>query len=330
MPVPEDTAGRGTSWRPFGRSLYTPDMDFIARLQLDSSGTVTLRVKDDSVSMRRAEFNMLIRDYVRADSSRHSVNIGVTDGQAVVEMRAWLAATLLGALLLAAGLLVQLRRLQRQQREERREVERVVEQRRAAEAGREAERQRLAQDLHDGALQMLYAIRFHLPDTSVDVGPALQTVDGLLAQTAEQVRGVTAQLRAPMDATVRLPDALRTLLGRYPDLGGSVELGPEALDGLAPETSLVFYRIAQEAVSNAVRHGRASRVDVALARADGGHALTVSDDGAGFDPAEAATRTDRPHFGLVGMRERVEALGGTLALTTAPGRGTRLTATLPA
>lgn len=333
-PHPPSTDGLGTRWKPFRRSFYTPDMKFEARLRLDSTGVVTLRTPEDSVSLVRGTFNLLIQEYVRADSSRVTTNIGVTDGQAYLELRAWVAGLVAAVFALGIGVVGLIRRSRRQ----RREAARVVEQRRMAEAAREAERERLARDLHDGVLQMLYAIRFHLPETTLDLAPGLQTVDGLLVQTADQVRSVTAQLRAPMDATVRLPDALRSLYGHYPNLDGTVDVAPEALDGLAPEAALAVFRLAQEGLSNAVRHGRATRVDIALAGLDGGaRRLTLTDDGQGFDPSAAPgpdsggpESSARSHFGLVGMRERVEALGGTLALTSAPGAGTRVEATLPA
>jgi signal transduction histidine kinase len=83
-------------------------------------------------------------------------------------------------------------------------------------------------------------------------------------------------------------------------------------------------RITQEAVANAVRHGQPRRVEVQLAFEPGSIALTVRDDGTGFDP-EKRNLSQRGHFGLAGMRERANALGGTFDLESRPGRGTTIT-----
>jgi len=90
-------------------------------------------------------------------------------------------------------------------------------------------------------------------------------------------------------------------------------------------TKEALYRIAQEAIHNTVKHARAGRIDIRLARVGDGVALEVADDGAGFDPSGAFPG----HLGLVSMRERVERLGGTLAIESAPGRGTALRAHIP-
>jgi signal transduction histidine kinase len=97
--------------------------------------------------------------------------------------------------------------------------------------------------------------------------------------------------------------------------------------GQAPK---VVFRVAQEAVNNALRHARARRITVSLAQRDGGLDLVVRDDGIGFDP-EAARRSasSGEHLGLLGMAERVRAAGGTLEIDTAPGRGCRIIAWVP-
>lgn len=317
-------------WKPFGRSVYSPSMEFLARLQLDSTGLVTLRTPTDSVVVSRFAFTMLAKDYLKADSTRHQTNIGVLDGQAIVEMRAWVAALLVGGLLLVLVLAWRVRKLQRLRTEEQRETERVAEQRRTVEAAREAERQLLAQNLHDDVLQMIYAIRLHIPESLVASSLSLQTVDGLLVQTADRVRAVTAQLRSPLDDTIGLEAALRALCVRYPGLNCTIELTPNALEALTPEATLTVYRLGQEAVSNAVRHGRAAHVRFHLTRPAAGRlAFVVDDDGEGFTSSQAPHDDGRAHFGLVGMRERVEALGGTLIVTSSPGAGTRVEAGLP-
>lgn len=101
---------------------------------------------------------------------------------------------------------------------------------------------------------------------------------------------------------------------------------PEGMHtALDPGRSTALYRAAQEALTNVTRHARASAVEVEVEYAAGRATLTVRDDGRGFDP-DVATRRG---FGLLGMEERVAAWGGTLDVRSAPGEGTRLTASLP-
>jgi signal transduction histidine kinase len=97
-----------------------------------------------------------------------------------------------------------------------------------------------------------------------------------------------------------------------------------AAERLSPDLETGVYRIVQEALTNAGKHGAAAHVTVGVVEDDGHLSLSVRDDGSGFDP-HAATQG----FGLAGMRERVELLGGELSLISAPGEGTTMSATLP-
>jgi signal transduction histidine kinase len=98
----------------------------------------------------------------------------------------------------------------------------------------------------------------------------------------------------------------------------------EAPDRLSPDLETGVYRIVQEALTNAAKHGEATHASVSLAEDDGRVHVTVRDDGRGFDPGAGTAG-----FGLAGMRERVELLGGELSLSSAQGQGTTLTAVLP-
>jgi len=99
---------------------------------------------------------------------------------------------------------------------------------------------------------------------------------------------------------------------------------------LAPEAELAVYRIAQAAVSNAVRHGQPSGIRLQLEFADEGVTLTAEDDGDGFVPSEMpGDLAAQGHFGLVGMYERATALGGHLSLRSTPGQGTKVVAFIP-
>jgi signal transduction histidine kinase len=106
----------------------------------------------------------------------------------------------------------------------------------------------------------------------------------------------------------------------------SVELDPlRAVVG--KDAALCLYRVAQEALNNVARHAGARSASVALRQVDGGLRLAVIDDGAGFDPESAGTRMS---LGMASMRERVRLVNGTLDIESAPGRGTKIVAWVPA
>src|SRR5262249_55070931 len=109
---------------------------------------------------------------------------------------------------------------------------------------------------------------------------------------------------------------------------------PTSIDGHLGEVSgdaaTAFFRVAQEALTNIVRHARAHRVWIELKRGDTELQLSIRDDGAGFDcAATLEQRARRGQLGLVGMKERMEVLGGRLEIDSAPGRGTTIRAALP-
>jgi signal transduction histidine kinase len=100
---------------------------------------------------------------------------------------------------------------------------------------------------------------------------------------------------------------------------------------LRPDVELAAFRIAQEALANAVQHAGASKITVTVSFGERGLTLSVEDNGIGFIPPDIPdTLTHQGHFGLVGMRERATLLGGRLEIRSEPGRGTRVTAWFPA
>ncbi len=101
------------------------------------------------------------------------------------------------------------------------------------------------------------------------------------------------------------------------------DIGEHSLD---PIVALQVLRVVQEALANARRHGHASRVEVALTRADGRACITISDDGQGFD---AATPAAGDHYGLAFMRERMDSVGGQIAISSQPGAGTQVALSVP-
>ncbi len=204
-------------------------------------------------------------------------------------------------------------------------------------AATERERGRWARELHDESLQSLAGLRVLL-SAARRADPA--EVDGLLVQGIEQVDGTIAEMRR-LIADLR-PSTLDEL-----GLGAALEaLGERAAggDGIEVEVNLdldfyagrtdrrliaeiedAVYRLVQEALNNAVHHGKAERIRVDVSEDGERLRMRVADDGDGFDPS-----ADSEGFGLVGMRERVTIAGGTLELNSAPGEGTTITAVLPA
>ena len=203
-------------------------------------------------------------------------------------------------------------------------------------AAREEERRRLRRDLHDGLGPQLAAITMTL-DTARRVleGDRPQRAAVLLGTAIEQsrsavadVRTVVAGLRPPALDELGLEGALRSAgPGVLVDHDASTRITITSTPDLGPlpaATEVAAYRIAQEAMTNAVRHGEADHVCVSLARDPSGLRLVVTDDGGGFDPRSAGGGV-----GLHSMRERAAELGGSYALSSTPGRGSRVEVVLP-
>jgi len=195
------------------------------------------------------------------------------------------------------------------------------------DAGASAEREHLARELHDTIAQDLTGLVMLAQRAQREGGESLET----LALIEENARGVLAETRALVAAgasvatgetRVDVLSALRRVAERFQrETGITVTVqGPERLV-LPRDLEVVVLRCAQEALANARKHARASRIAVGLMAGDGAVRVTVSDDGIGFDPATAPDG-----FGLSGMRDRLSIVGGSLSVTSAPGTGTTLTA----
>jgi two-component system sensor histidine kinase UhpB len=196
----------------------------------------------------------------------------------------------------------------------------------------EEERRRISRELHDDTAQtltslLLYAKALEQGDAPADVREALAELREEVARSLEGVRRMARELRpSALDdlGLVAALDGYTHELARRSGLG----IGFESACGgrLPPHVELVLYRIAQEALTNAAKHARAARVRVALVREPGAVTLTVHDDGRGFDPRVI----DPGHgVGLFSMRERAELAGGSLHLSSAPGRGTTVSVRVP-
>ncbi|HKF78133.1 MAG TPA: ATP-binding protein [Candidatus Dormibacteraeota bacterium] len=209
----------------------------------------------------------------------------------------------------------------------------IAEQRALAERNaRLAERSRISRELHDSISQDLFSmgalvggLRRALPP-DVAVRPQLETLSTTVASAIREMRALLLELRPTALEEKGLMPALAELCEAYEvRVGVRVrrELEPVPLDAAVEQA---VFRIAQEGLSNAVRHSEADEVVIGLRRHGGSAELTVSDNGRGFD----VKATTGHGLGLRLMAERIRELGGTLEIDSAPGRGTRLRVLLPA
>jgi signal transduction histidine kinase len=196
-----------------------------------------------------------------------------------------------------------------------------------------AERARLSREIHDTLLQSLAALGPELEALATKVPPREDGVTSELRRLRRQVdrsvrdaRESILELRRQLMGTPRLAESLAHLADDTETRHGvrpTVAVSGRRPDGASPDVDLQLFRIAQEAVTNAIRHGRPSRIDINAAYDDSQVALTIADDGCGFDAcATPKAAPDSEHFGLVTMRERAERVGGALRIESAPGSGT--------
>jgi len=195
----------------------------------------------------------------------------------------------------------------------------------------EEERSRIARELHDDALQRIALLR-HEVDLLAELGPEaahrVAGVSGELEDLGAVLRTAAHQLHPSVVEKAGLVRALGDLAAEFGRTAGlDVRLALPPADTAMPVTAGVgLYRIAQEALRNAVKHAGVDRADLSLAvePATGALVLRVVDAGRGFDAAASG-----PGLGLVAMRQRAEALGGRLTVRATPGGGTAVTAVVP-
>jgi signal transduction histidine kinase len=203
--------------------------------------------------------------------------------------------------------------------------------RRVLEA-QELERRRLARELHDETGQALTSILLGLKSiraagSDEEAEQAETELRSLIVQALQDVRSLAVELRPSALDDFGLVPALERLARTFQERSG-IRTAVEASladERLPPEIETVLYRLVQEALTNVVKHAGAETVSVVLARRDDGVSAVVEDDGRGFAPEDV--RSDA--LGLVGMRERLALLGGTLAVESTPATGTSLVAFVP-
>ena len=207
----------------------------------------------------------------------------------------------------------------------------------AITAGQEDERRRLARELHDETLQGLIALRqrtqlIQISPDSQQLVDALLEVETLTEQTIQELRRLIRDLRPIYLEDLGLNAALQMLC----EESARISVLPIKFEKTGqehrqtPDVELAIYRIAQEALSNAVRHSGASQIKITIKYAQQTLILEVSDDGHGFSvPRSPAEFAPQGHFGLLGMHERAELIGARLDITSSPTGGTRLQLILP-
>ncbi len=203
----------------------------------------------------------------------------------------------------------------------------------------EAERGRVAIELHDHITQLLCAVLVR-SQTLADKLPAREEplkreaikLRELLGHAAEEVERISGNLRPGLLEHLGLATVLHNTVAEFAKRTGvAVKLAGAALPARLPaEMELTFYRILQEALKNIEQHARAGHVSVGLTKPGNLMQLAIKDDGIGFNPKEQTARQNgKLGLGLIGLRERVAYLDGTLIVKSAPGKGTTIQAQIP-
>ena len=198
----------------------------------------------------------------------------------------------------------------------------------------ELEVKRIAHALHDEAGQLLVAVHLALADVSRDLPVPLRERVGhlnmLLDQVDEQLRRLSHELRPTILDDLGLVPAIEFLAeGISKRANQTISVHASLNDRLPTSIEIGLYRVVQEALTNAAKHSRASNVHIQMDRPVGFVRCSVRDDGAGFDVAAVLASRGGGGLGLLGMQERLNALGGSLEIQSLPGRGTTLLIKIP-
>jgi signal transduction histidine kinase len=197
----------------------------------------------------------------------------------------------------------------------------------------EREAKRIAHALHDEAGQLLVAVYIALANLAQDLPQAaghVANVTELLDRIEAELRRLSHELTPAILKDFGLAPALKYLaegVSRRSGLRIAIEDSPE---GRLPEPiEAALYRVAQESLTNAVKHARATKVTIRFRHEAAKISCDIRDDGVGFNAKLIETSTDERGFGLIGIRERAGSLGGTLEINSAPGAGTELIISIP-
>jgi signal transduction histidine kinase len=199
----------------------------------------------------------------------------------------------------------------------------------------EEERRHLSRELHDEFGQMLAGITLHLEAAKSLAGDAarsrLEECVVLIQHAGDQLRSLVLELRPTMLESAGLAPTLRWLAKQHEERTGMVTQVVGQLNDVPSDLAIACFRAVQEALTNVIRHARARHVWIELNQTDAAIELEVRDDGVGFDVAKALDQAPGfGHLGLLGIKERVQILGGDMVVDSQPMRGTRIRISLPA
>lgn len=203
----------------------------------------------------------------------------------------------------------------------------------AAVEASDTERRRIARDLHDGVVQELAGTSFALSASAAevadrsDVSHRLEDLANGVRRSIRSLRSLLVEIYPPDLETAGLPAAISDLVAPAVDAGVSVSWDVEEWLDLSNEASALVWRVAQEAVRNALRHAEASHLALRLDVNGGLATFEVSDDGKGFDSRQAGPAG---HLGLRVLGDLAREHGGTLVVTSRPGNGTTIRLEVPA
>src|SRR5712692_4208344 len=197
----------------------------------------------------------------------------------------------------------------------------------------EQEIKRIAHALHDEAAQLLASVYLALDEVAGNLPPArehLLKVKGLLDLIEGQLRRLSHELRPTILDDWGLVPALKFLAeGVTARTGLLITVGGKSEPSLSPLLSTTLYRIVQEAFTNVTRHAKATQVNVTLQHELQTLRCSIKDNGVGFDVSSLSARIGERGLGMIGIRERLNSVGGSLALVSTPGQGTELVITIP-
>ncbi len=205
-------------------------------------------------------------------------------------------------------------------------------------SAQEEERKRISRELHDVIAQTLTGINVRL--AALKKGAAFNTkvlernithTQQLVQQSVDIVHQFARELRPTVLDDLGLIPALRTFMKSFrAQTGIHVSLSSfTAVEKVNDDKRTVLYRVAQEALTNAARHSQASEAEVRIQKVDGAVCMTIKDNGKGFPVERLFHSKKQKRLGLLGMRERLEMVGGNFAVTSAPGKGTAIVARIP-
>jgi signal transduction histidine kinase len=331
-------------WSPGGEILYSDDLTNVGQtfplgaeeLDVIATGNAHADLSDlaKQENADQADFDQLLEVYVPVETpsgqrllfETYQSTAGLD--AATRRILGAFAPVMLGVLLVFGLIQIALswrlaRTLERAQEEREDLLQRALD-------ASEVERRSIAADLHDGVVQDLVGLTFSLDGMAGGAGEpsaaALTTAAGTARRSVRSLRSLLVEIYPPNLEGIGMAGALADLATAVGSdaMRVSVQVDPAAQ--LAPTAQAAVYRVAREALSNARKHSQATQVDVRLTHAAHGPVLTVSDDGAGFDPRQVPTG----HMGLRMMRDVATSIGARLTVESGPGCGTTLRMELPA